>query len=196
MHRGREMPKTENTQPKEEAGVVEKPKAKTKRLTVKTVWSEVDALKQSLVVLDAKASSAGQMIEGLSSKIESVHPTTANDAQSAQQMASLTAGMQSLNGNYLRQVEEQSSLRRDIKEMGAKVESLTAGTKLVEESCGEISIDVDALKESIDKTAKKTETLEAAVGKLEGNLKRAYWVTGLAVGAVVIAVIVAAMLFL
>jgi DNA repair exonuclease SbcCD ATPase subunit len=190
------MPKTENTQPKDEAGVVEKPKAKTKRLTVKTVWSEVDALKQSLAALDAKTTSTGHLLEGLSPKIEATRSASANDAQGAQQMASLTAGMQSLNGNYLRQVEEQSSLRRDIKDMGSKVDSLTAGTKLVEESCGELSIDVDALKESIDKTAKKTEALEAAVVKLEGNLKRAYWITGLAIGAVAIVVIIVAMVLL
>lgn len=190
------MPKTENTQPKDEAGVVEKSKTKAKRLTVKTVWSDVDALKQSLAAIDTKSANLGQMLEGLSSKIEAARSVSTSDAQSAQQMASLTAGMQSLNGNYLRQVEEQSSLRRDIKEMGSKVESLAAGTKLVEESCGEISIDVDALKESIDKTAKKTETLEVAVGKLEGNLKRDYWITGLVVGVVVIVVIVAALLLL
>lgn len=104
--------------------------------------------------------------------------------------------MQSLNGNYLRQVEEQSTLRREIKDMGSRVDSLVAGTKLVEESCGAISIDVDALKESIDKSLKRNEALESQVLKLEGNLKRAHWITGLVVGAVVIVAIVAAMLFL
>lgn len=190
------MPKTENTQPIEDAKAIEKPKARAKRLTVKTVWSEVDALKQGLAALDGKISGNGQLLESLGSKMEAPRSASSNDSQNAQQMASLTTGVQSLNGNYLRQVEEQSNLRREIKEMGSRVDSLVAGTKLVEESCGAISIDVDALKESIDKTAKKTEALEAEVGRLEGNLKRALWITGLVIGAVVIVVIVVAALML
>lgn len=190
------MPKTENTQPKNEAGVVEKPKVKTKRLTVKTVWSEVDALKQSLATLDAKTTSTGHLLEELSSKVEATRSASANHVQGAQQMASLSAGMQSLNGNYLRQVEEQSSLRRDIKDMGSKIDALTTSTKLVEESFGELSIDVDALKESVDKALKKDEAIEPLFSKLEGALKKGYWFTGLAIGAVVIVVVVAAILLL
>lgn len=190
------MPKTESPQPAEDAKVEERPKPKAKRLTVKTVWSEVDALKQGLAALDARTTAISQMLEGLGSKIEGARPAPAIDAQAVQQVASLSAGLQSLNGNYLRHVEEQANLRKEIKEMGSKVESLSAGTKLVEESCGDISMEVDALKEGIDKTAKKTEALEAQVGKLEGNLKRTLWMAGLVIGAIVTVVIVAALVLL
>ncbi len=190
------MPKTDAPESTDETKLAEKPKVKAKRLTIKNVWSEMEALKQSLTTLEARTSNTGQILEGLVSKIESTRSAPPSDAQIAQQVASISTGMQSLNGNYLRQVEEQSNLGKEIKGMGTKVDSLIAGVKLVEESCGAVSIDVDALKESIDKTAKKAESLEAQVGKLEGNLKRALWVTCLATGGIVIVVIIAALFFL
>jgi len=189
------MPKTENPQPKEEVTVVEKPKTKTKRLTVNTVWTEVDELKQSVGALDAKATILAQMVEGLAPKIEASRSLTP-DAQGAQQMATLSSGVQSLNGNYLRQVDELANVKRSLTEMGTRVDTLTASTKLVEESCGVISIEVDGLKEHIDMASKKIEAIEASFGKLESDLKRGYWMAGLVVGAVVIAVVVAAMLLL
>jgi predicted nucleic acid-binding Zn-ribbon protein len=189
------MPKTDDTQPKEEATVVQKPKAKSKRLTVKAVWVEVEVLKHSVAALDAKATSLVQTVEELGSKIEASRPL-ASDTQGAQQMASLSSGVQSLNGNYLRQVDELANLRRSLTEIGSRVDMLTASTKLVEESCGAISIEVDGLKENIGEASKKVEAVEATLGKLEGDLKKGYWMAGLAVGALVIAVVVAAIFFL
>jgi len=183
------MPKTENPQPKEEVTVVEKPKTKTKRLTAKAVWTEVNELKQSVGALDSKATNLAQMVEGLTSKIEASR-SLAPDAQGAQQMATLSSGIQSLNGNYLRQVDELANVKRSLTEMGTRVDTLTASTKLVEESCGVISIEVDGLKEHIDKASKKIEAIEASFGKLESDLKRGYWMAGLVVGAMVIAVVV------
>jgi methyl-accepting chemotaxis protein len=189
------MPKTDNSQPKEEGTTVEKPKTKMKRLTVKAIWSEVDKLKQSVGALDAKASNLIQMLEGFAPKIETSR-SLSHDAQGAQQVASLSSSVQSLNGNYLRQVDELSNVRRSLTEMGASVDTLTAGTKLVEESCGAISIEVDGLKEHIEITSKKVESIEASLAKLESALKRGYWMTGLVVGAVVIVVVVIAIFLL
>lgn len=188
------MPKTESPQPQEEAAT-EKPKPKAKRLTVKSVWTEVDAVKQQLAALDSKATSLGQALEGLGPKVDGLRAQP-GDSQGAQQMASLSTGVQSLNGNYLRQVEELSNLRKGLEAMGSKVDSLAAGTKLVEESCGELSIEVDAVKENVEKASKKVEGLEASISRLEGSLKRGFWMAGLVVGAVVIVAVVAAIFLL
>ena len=189
------MPKADDSQPKAGVAAVEKARAKTGRLTIKAVWMEVEELKQGVAALDAKATGLAQLVEGVGSKIEASRPTASN-TQGAQQLATLSSGVHSLNGNYLRQVDELASIRRSINEMGSKVENLTAGTKLVEESCGAISIEVDGLKENIDKASKKIEAMEAALVTLEGSLKRGYWMTGLVVGALVVVVVVAAILFL
>lgn len=189
------MPKIDSPQPKESGTAVEKPKAKTKRLTANSVWAEVDGLKQSVGALDAKITTISQALEGLGSKIEAPRPL-GTDAQGAQQMASLSSGVQSLSGNYLRQVDELASVRRSLTEMGTKIDTLTASTKLVEESCGAISIEVDDLKEHIDKASKKVESMEAAVGKLENDLKKGYWLAGIVVGAIAIVVVVAALFLL
>lgn len=189
------MPKTESPQPKEDVAVEGKPKAKTKRLSAKSVWSEIEGMKQSMGALDAKVTTLSQALEGLGSKIEASR-SLPPDAQGAQQMASLSSGVQSLNGNYLRQVDELSNVRRGLSEIGDRMDTLTAGTKLVEESCGAISIEVDGLKEQIDKASKKVESMEASFSKLENNLKRGYWAAGLVVGAVAIAVVILALFLL
>jgi predicted nucleic acid-binding Zn-ribbon protein len=189
------MPKTESPQPKEGGRVEEKPKARTKRLTAKTVLSEVDILKQGVAGLDAKVMALSQTLEGLGSKIEAPR-SPLSDAQGAQQMAVLSSGFQSLNGNYLRQVDELANVRRSLIETGDKVDTLTASIKLVEESCGEISIEVDGLKEHIDKASKKVESMEVALGKLEKDLKRGYWMAGVVVGAIAIIVVVMALVLL
>jgi chromosome segregation ATPase len=182
------MSKPETPHPSEEKAI-EKPKVKTKRLTMKAVWSEVDALKQGLSALETKANKIDHHLEGLGSKIEESRADPVAGAQAAKQ---ISANMQSLNGNYLREVEEISNLRQSLKAMDSKIDSLAAGTKLIEESFGELSIEVDALKESIGNAVKKTESVEAMVSKLEGNLKGSYRITILAIGVIVILAVVAA----